>query len=168
MKKKPTIAKLQAAAARARKRVSGYSVAKRASLLKAARRSIGKAGSPQRLVSRVCDCALCQRGRRFYKNTHMLPAEEKLWMRGFYDAVLDAECEESMRVAEPIHQSIKGERIACGEDILSVQSTPICNDVTCPECRAFVGKLVGCVFRPLAANNERSGDSPAAATGSTT
>lgn len=44
-----------------------------------------------------CECALCQRGRRYYKNTEGLPQEERDWMHGFYDAVLDEECEREMR-----------------------------------------------------------------------
>lgn len=54
------------------------------------------------LVSRrssKCNCDLCKRGRRYYKNTAKLPKSERDWMRGFYDAVLDAECEEEMQKA---------------------------------------------------------------------
>jgi len=46
-----------------------------------------------------CKCSLCARGRRYYRNTAGLPKAERDWMRGFYDAVIDAECEEDMRKA---------------------------------------------------------------------
>lgn len=56
----------------------------------------------QRVVNRrsfKCNCDFCQRGRRFYKNTEKLPKTERDWMRGFYDAILNAECEEEMHKA---------------------------------------------------------------------
>lgn len=52
-----------------------------------------------KLKRQSCECALCQRGRRYYKNTESLSQEERDWMRGFYDAVLDEECEREMQAA---------------------------------------------------------------------
>ncbi len=55
-----------------------------------------------RIVSRrtsKCDCNLCKRNRRYYRNTSKLPKAERDWMRGFYDSVLDSECEAEMQKA---------------------------------------------------------------------
>lgn len=52
-----------------------------------------------RRLSLTCQCDLCKRGQRYYQNTESLPPEEKEWMRGFYDAVLNAEAEEEMQKA---------------------------------------------------------------------
>ena len=49
--------------------------------------------------SSKCNCTLCQRSERYYKNTENLPEEERDWMRGFYNAILDWECEEEMKAA---------------------------------------------------------------------
>ena len=51
------------------------------------------------IESKDCKCALCERGRRYYRNTENLPPEERDWMRGFYDAILDSESEAEMHEA---------------------------------------------------------------------
>jgi hypothetical protein len=54
-----------------------------------------------------------------------------------------------MPVDDFLHQSLKGKTVACGADIRKVESTPFCNDVTCPKCRAWHKQLVDAVFTPL-------------------
>lgn len=50
--------------------------------------------------SNRCNCNLCERGRRYYRNTAKLPKTERDWMRGFYDAVLDEEYEAEMKKSQ--------------------------------------------------------------------
>ena len=38
-----------------------------------------------------CQCDMCERGRRYYRNTEALPAAEMEWMRSLYDAMLERE-----------------------------------------------------------------------------
>lgn len=45
-----------------------------------------------------CKCVLCRRTRKFYRLTANLPPKNRAWMRGFYDSVLDTECELEMRI----------------------------------------------------------------------
>lgn len=44
-----------------------------------------------------CQCFLCKRSARYYKNISKLPREERDWMRAFYEYVMDFECERSMQ-----------------------------------------------------------------------
>lgn len=49
--------------------------------------------------STQCQCRLCLRGRRFWRNTAKLRKTERDWMRGFYDYVFEAEAEVEMQRA---------------------------------------------------------------------
>lgn len=52
-----------------------------------------------------------------------------------------------------VHQSIRGEAIACGANINQVVSTSSCAHVTCWKCRVFIDDVTSAVFQPLT-NNE--------------
>lgn len=43
-----------------------------------------------------CDCKLCKRGRRYFKIASALPPRQRKWMEGFYNYVMDVECEYEM------------------------------------------------------------------------
>lgn len=50
---------------------------------------------------RRCDCALCKRGRKFYRITAALPKQQREWIRAVYNNLMDAECEVEMYRAQP-------------------------------------------------------------------
>lgn len=61
----------------------------------------------------------------------------------------------SQMTSDPIiHQSIRRERIACGEEYGQVASTGLCRLVTCPECLQFLERVTDAVMVNMDTDND--------------
>lgn len=49
------------------------------------------------IPTRRCQCGMCKRGRKYYRLTSKMNLKDREWMRGFYDYVMEMECELDMR-----------------------------------------------------------------------